>query len=186
MAIWIKFPSPVHFHSWIPKVLMLTLTASCLTMSNLPWFVDLTFQVPVQYCSYSIRNLMPSSVTSTTGHCFLFGSASSFFLELFLCSSPVAYWTTFNLGALSSGVMPFCLFILFIGFSWQEFWSGELSLPPVDQVLSDLSTWPIFLAWPCEAWLIASLNYPRPFTTTRLWSMKGKTNFRCHLIVFRW
>ena len=34
---------------------MFTLAISCLTTSNLPWFVDLTFQVPMQYCSYSIR-----------------------------------------------------------------------------------------------------------------------------------
>ena len=30
---------------------MFTLAISCLTTSNLPWFVDLTFQVPMQYCS---------------------------------------------------------------------------------------------------------------------------------------
>ena len=32
-----------------------TLAISCLTTSNLPWFMDLTFQVPTQYFSYSIR-----------------------------------------------------------------------------------------------------------------------------------
>ena len=36
-------------------------------------------------------------MTSTTQCCFHFGSASSFFLELFLCSSPVAYLTPTNL-----------------------------------------------------------------------------------------
>ena len=30
---------------------MFTLVISCLTTSNLPWFMDLTFQVPMQYCS---------------------------------------------------------------------------------------------------------------------------------------
>ena len=30
---------------------MLTLAISCLTTSNLPHFMDLTFQVPMQYCS---------------------------------------------------------------------------------------------------------------------------------------
>ena len=30
---------------------MFTLAISCLTTSNLPWFMDLTFQVPMQYCS---------------------------------------------------------------------------------------------------------------------------------------
>ena len=52
--------------------------------------------------------------TSTAGRPFLFGSASLFFLELFLCSSPVAYWTPAKLGGSSFIVLPFCLFILFI------------------------------------------------------------------------
>ena len=30
---------------------MFTLAISCLTTSNLPWFMDLIFQVPMQYCS---------------------------------------------------------------------------------------------------------------------------------------
>ena len=34
---------------------MFTLAISCLTTSNLPWFMDLTFQVSMHYCSYSIR-----------------------------------------------------------------------------------------------------------------------------------
>ena len=29
----------------------------------------------------------------------------------------------------------------------------------------------VHLGWPCTAWLIASLNYARPFTMTRWWSM---------------
>ena len=63
---------------------------SYLTTSNVPWFMDLTFQVPMQYCSLQRRTLLPSLVTFTTGLCFHFGSFSSFFLELFLHSSPVA------------------------------------------------------------------------------------------------
>ena len=72
---------------------MFTLSISCLTTSNLPWFMDLTFQVPIQYCSLQHQTLLPSPTTSTTGYWFCFGSASSFFLELFLYSSPVAYFT---------------------------------------------------------------------------------------------
>ena len=33
---------------------MFTLAISCLTISNLPWFMDLTFQIPMQYCSFNI------------------------------------------------------------------------------------------------------------------------------------
>ena len=50
-----------------------TLAISCLTTSNLPWFMDLTFQVPMQYCSLQHQTLLPSPITSTTGCCFCFG-----------------------------------------------------------------------------------------------------------------
>ena len=63
---------------------MFTLAISCLTTSYLPWFMDLTPQVPIQYCSLQHQTLLPSPVTSATGCCFCFGSISSFFLELFL------------------------------------------------------------------------------------------------------
>ena len=71
---------------------MFTLPISCLTTSDLPWFMDLTFQVPVKYCSLQHQTWLPSPVTSTTECCFCFVSVSSFFLELFFHSSPVAYW----------------------------------------------------------------------------------------------
>ena len=77
---------------------MLPLAISCLTTSILPWFMDLTFQVPMQYWSLQHWTLLPSPVTSTTGHCFCFGSASSFFLEVFLHSSPVAFQAPTDLG----------------------------------------------------------------------------------------
>ena len=57
-----------------------------------------------------------------------------------LHSSPVAYWIPSDLRGLSSGVISFCLFILFMGFSWQEYWNGLLFPPPVDHILSELST----------------------------------------------
>ena len=49
--------------------------------------MDLTFQVPMQYCSLQHWILLPSPVTATAGHCFHFGSTSSFFLEF----SPLFY-----------------------------------------------------------------------------------------------
>ena len=44
------------------------------------------------------RTLLPLPVISTPGHCFCFGSVSSFFLELFLHSSPVGYQASTDLG----------------------------------------------------------------------------------------
>ena len=142
--IWEVFPlnSPilVHLILLIPRMLMFTLAISCLTTSNLPWFMDLTFQVPMQYCSLQNQTLLPSPVTSTIGCCFCFGFIPSFFLEIFLHWSPVAYWATTDLGSSSFSVLSFCLFILFMGFSGQEYWSGLHFPSPVDHILSDLST----------------------------------------------
>ena len=121
-------------------MLMFTFAISCLTTSNLPWFLDLTFQVPMQYCSLQPQTLLPSPVTSTAGCCFYFGFLSSFFLELFLHWSPVAYWAPTDLGSSSFSVLSFCLFTLFMGFSRQEYWSGLPFPTPVDHVLSELST----------------------------------------------
>ena len=61
-------------------------------------------------CSLEHQTLLSSPVTSITGHCFHFGSISSFFLELFLHSSPVAYWAPTDLGISSFSVLSFCPF----------------------------------------------------------------------------
>ena len=111
---------------------MFTRAISCLTTSNLPWFTELTFQVPMQYCCLQHQTLLLPPDIPTTGHCFC--SASLFFLELFLCSSPVAYWTPTDLGISSFNAIPFAFafsyyFILFMGFSRQEGWNG-LPFPP--------------------------------------------------------
>ena len=111
-----------------------------------PWFMDLTFQVPMQYCSLQHQTLLLSPVTSTSGCCICFGSISSFFLELFLYSSPVAYWAPTDLGNSSFRVISFCLFILFMGFSRQEYWSSFPFPSPLDHILSELSTM-IHLSW---------------------------------------
>ena len=140
-------PIPARFSSLIPEMSMFTLAISCLTTSNLPWFMDLTFQVHLQY-SLKHRTLLSSPIASTTGRCFCFGSISSFFLELFLHWSPVAYWAPTDLGSSSFNVLYFCLFILFMGFSRQEYWNG-LSFPsPVDHILSKLCT------MTCPSWVV--------------------------------
>ena len=140
-------PIPVHFNSLIPRMSTFTLAISCLTTSNLPLFMDLTFQVPMQYCSLQHWILLLSPVTSTTGYCFCFGSIPSFFLELFLHWSPVAYWAPTDQGSSSFSILSFCLFILFIlpfhtvhGVLKARILKWFAFPSPVDHILSDLST----------------------------------------------
>ena len=77
---------------------------------------------------------------------FPFGSVSSFFLELFLQWSPVAYWAPSNLGSSSFSVLSLSLFILFLEVSRQEYWSGLPFPSPVDHIFSELSTM-TYLSW---------------------------------------
>ena len=126
---------------------MFTLVISYLNTTNLLWFMDVTLQVPMQYCSLQNQTLLPSPVTSITECCFCFGCISSFFLELFLHWSPVAYWAPANLGNSSFSVLSFCLFLLFMGFSRQEYWSRLPFSSPVDHILSELST------MTCPSWM---------------------------------
>ena len=77
---------------------MFTRAFSCLTTSSLLWLMDLTFQLPMQYCSLQHQTLLLTSVASTTEYCFCFGSIPSFFLELFLHWSPVAFWALLSRG----------------------------------------------------------------------------------------
>ena len=144
-------------------MLTFTLAISYLPTSNLPWFMDLTFQVPMQYCSFQHQTLLLSPVPFTTGCCFCFGSNPSFFLELFLHWSPVAYWAPTDLRSSSFRVLSFCLFILFMGFSRQEYWSGLHSLLQWTTFRQTTPPRPVHVGWPHIAWL--SLSY------TKLWSM---------------
>ena len=154
---------------------ILTWQVSCLTTSSFPWFMDLTLKVPMQCCSLQHWTLVsPLDMSATECH-FCFGPAASFFLKLLviaLCSSPVAYQTPSKLSGPSSGVISFCSFILFMGFSWQEYWSNLQFLLLWTTFCQNSPPWPVYLGLPCTAWLTASLSYISPFTTTRLWSVK--------------
>ena len=125
-----------------------TLAISYFTTSSLPWLTDLTFQVLIQYCSLQHQTFLPSTVTSTTGYCFHFGSASSFILELILHLSPEVYWAPPDLGSSSFSAIYVCLFIMALGFSKQEYWSGLPFPSPVHHILSELST------MTCLSWVI--------------------------------
>ena len=130
-----------------------TLAISCLTTSNFPGFMDLKFQVPMQYCSLQHRTLLLSPVTFTAGCCFCFGSVPSFFLELFLHWSPVAYWAPIDLGSSSFGVLSFA-------FSYCSWGSQGKNTEVVCHSLLQWTTffqtsppWQVHRGWLHMAWL---------------------------------
>ena len=111
-----------------------------ISTSNLPWFMDLTLQVPMQYALYSIGLYFHHQSHPQLGAVFCFGSISSFFLKLSLLWSPVAYWAPNDLRSYLSESYLFAFSYCLLGFSRQEYWSS-LSFPsPVDHILSELST----------------------------------------------
>ena len=105
--------------------------------------MDLTFQVPMQYCSLQHCTLLLSPVSSTAGYFFFF-----FFLWLhpFILSGAISLLIsssllgTYEPGEFIFQVLSFCLFIQFMGFSRQEYCSGLPFLSPVDHILWELST----------------------------------------------
>ena len=131
-------------------MLMFTFTISGLTMSNLPWFMHLTFQVPMQYCSIQHWTLLSPPDPSTAGHYFHFGPASSLSgaLSPFFCSSildtywpgahfPVSYIFVFSYcsgGSQGKNTEMVCHSLI----QWTMFCQNS---PP----------WPIHLGWLCIA-----------------------------------
>ena len=104
----------------------------------------------MQYCSLQHWSSLSLTGTSTTKCHFCVGRAASFLLKLLvlgLCSSPVAHWTTSNLGGSFSGIIFLCPFILSMGFSGQEYWSGLSFPPPENHILSELFT------MTCPSWM---------------------------------
>ena len=111
MIIWIKFThySPFLFtDSWNVDV-----HSHHLLFDHFQFALIHGPNIPDSYAVLFFQHRF-ISITSTSVHCFCFVSVSSFFLELFLHSSLVAYWAPTDLGSLSFSVIRFCLFILFI------------------------------------------------------------------------
>ena len=80
--------------------------------SSLLWFMELTFQVPMQYCSLQHQTLLPSLVTFTPGCCFALAPSLHSFWNYF-SSLPIEYLAYTDWGSSSLSVLSFCLFILF-------------------------------------------------------------------------
>ena len=94
--------------------------------------------------SYAILLFTASDLASITSHIHKW-ALFLLWLHPFILSgvisplmAPVAYWAPTDLGSSSFSFLSFCLLILFMGFSRQEYWSGPFTSGP--HSISTLST----------------------------------------------
>ena len=117
---------------------MFTLATSCLTTSNLPWFMGLTSRFLCNIALYSIGPCFYHQSHPQLGVVFALAPSLHPGVISPLFSSSIL--GTYQPGSSSFSVLFFCLFILFMWFSRQEYWSG-LPFPfPGHHILSELST----------------------------------------------
>ena len=159
VGIWssgLNFPIAVHFSSLIPKMVVFIVAISCLTTCT-------SIYGPNIPGSYAILFFTASDFTFTTRHVHSW-ALFLLWLTLFITSGAVSLlFSSSMLGTCRPGRVifqchTFCLFILFLGFSRQEYWSGFPFPSPVDHVLSELSTMTHPCWWPYMAWLMVSLS----------------------------
>ena len=123
----------------------------CLTTLILPWFMDLTFRVLCSIPLYSIGHFFYDQSHPQLGIVFaLAPSLHSFWSYFPLISRSIL--GTYQPKESSFSILSFCFFLLFMGFSRQEYRSGFPFPSPVDHILSDLSTmtspsWVSHTAW---------------------------------------
>ena len=152
-------------------------------MSNLPWFVDLTFQVRMQYLFFT-----ESDFTFTTRH---IHSWSSFLLwpRLFIPIGAVSNCALLFPSSMLDTLCPvrhnfwchiflpfhcFCEFLKARILEWVDITSSH-----GPQFYRTLHYGPSILG--CLNGITHSfIEYTSPFTMTRLWFMKGKNNLDNH------
>ena len=127
---------------------ILTWQVSCLTTSSLLWFMDLTFQVPIQYCY--LQHWILLFITRHIHSWVSYSLWPTYFIHSgAMGNSPLLFPSSlldnFRPGDSSFGVISLWPVIQFLRFSQQVYW-GCL-LPAVNHVLSELST------MTCPSWV---------------------------------
>ena len=145
-------------------MLMFTLAVSCFTSVNLPWFMDLTFQVPVQYCLYSIRLYFHHQSHLQLGFV-------SLWLHPFILSGVISpLFSSSILGTYRPGEFIF-QYHIFFSFSYCSWGSQGKNIEVVCYSLlqwtmfcQNSPPWPITFAAPCVATWLAPHSMAHSFT----------------------
>ena len=164
---------------------MFTLAISCLTTSNLPLFMDLTFQVPTWYGSlkcqtFTTRHIHNWKSFSLCPSCFLLSATIGNCPLLF----PSSILDTFRPGRLIFWCHIFLPFLTV---------HGILQARTLEWFAIPSSSGPCFVrtphydpsvGWSCTAWLIASSSSASPYAMTGMWSMKESVTIHGYKIIF--
>ena len=140
----------------------------------------------MQYCSLQNQTTFTATISATKHH-FRFGPVSSFFLEQYFSSSPVAYWTPTDPGSLILRCHILSPFHTVYGvlkariLKWfaTPFFSGPC-------FARTLHHDPSILGGPLTAWLRASLSYPRLWAMWSFWIASYDCGFHsgfCGIVV---
>ena len=138
MVIWIKFTIPVRFSLLMPKM---SIVHSCHFLLDHIQFI--LIHGPNIPGSFAVLFFKASDFTFTTKHIHNWVSfllwPCSFILSGAISNCPLLFPSsildTYQPGGLSFQCHIFCLFILFMGFLWQEYWSGLPIPSPVFRTL---------------------------------------------------
>ena len=150
---------------------MFNLAISCLTMSNLPWFMYITLQVPLRYSSLQHWTLLSSPDTSTIESHFHFGLVAKLlhsFQSYLQLPSTFSQQHTRQRSDLRGLIFLYLFAFLYCS------WGSPGRNTGVDchslqwiTFCQNSSLWPIYFGWSYTTWLIASLSYKSPFAKTR-------------------
>ena len=154
MVIWVKFTHSRPFEFTDSQNVNVH---SChLLFDHLQFALIHGPDIPGSYAIllFTALTLLPSPVTAIAGYCFCFGSIPSFFLELFLHWSPVAYWVLTDLGSTSFSILSFCFSYCPWGFQGKNTEVVCHSLLQWTTFYQTSPQWPAHPGWPHTAWLI--------------------------------
>ena len=131
---------------------MFTLVIFCLTTSNLPSLMDLTFRFLCYIAPNSIGHFFCHQSHPQLGIFFCFGSIPSFFLELFLHHSTVAYWHLLTWGVPLSVSYHFAFSYCSCWFQGKNTEGDSPSLLQWTTLCQTSPSWPSQLGRPHRAW----------------------------------
>ena len=142
---------------------LFTLAISCFTVSNLPWFMDLTFQVPMQYCSLQLwTSLLSPDYNHNRASSLL--RPSHFIVSRAVSNCPLLFPS--SILDPFRPVVAYLLMLYLFACSHCSWDSQGKNMRVVCHSLLQWNTfcqnsplWPNHLGLPCTAMLIASLNY---------------------------